>query len=109
MTEYLMSSEAGRTYLSGVLENFANKVDVPPDYAAHLTVEIGSGRFDKMAGRMFMAALGDVDLKDPDVARIVRKDLRSLRVNGLGCIDIQVSGAARVDFYPDRVLGRAVV
>ena len=32
--------------------------------AARLSVEIGSGRFDKLAGRMLMAARGDLDLDE---------------------------------------------
>ncbi len=46
--------------------NFEMDVDVPPTLAARLSVEIGSGRFDKLAGRILMAARGDLDL-DQDV------------------------------------------
>jgi hypothetical protein len=62
---------------------FEAGVDVPPTLAARLSVEIGFGRFDKLAGRMLMAARGDFDLREPDVDNIVAADLRSLRVNGL--------------------------
>jgi NAD(P)-dependent dehydrogenase (short-subunit alcohol dehydrogenase family) len=51
--------------------------------AARLSVEIGCGRFDKLAGRMLMAARGDLDLDEAAVNEIVSADLRSLRVNGM--------------------------
>ena len=83
MTEYQLSSEAGRTYLPNIPRLFETGINVPPTLAARLSVEIGSGRFDKLAGRMLMAARGDLDLSDADVDAIVAGDLRSLRVNGM--------------------------
>lgn len=83
MTEYQLTSEAGRAYLPEIERLFAEGIDVPPTLAALLTVEIGSGRFDKLAGRMLMAARGDLDLDDAAVNEIVSGDLRSLRVNGM--------------------------
>lgn len=83
MTEFQLTDPAGQTYLGGIARHFENKIDVPPTRAARLSVEIGSGRFDRMAGRMLMAARGDIDLSDADIERIVGEDLRSLRVNGM--------------------------
>ncbi len=83
MTEHQLTSAAGRTYLKRIETHFENGIDVPPDRAARLSVEIASGRFDAMAGRMLMAARGDIGLTDADVAEILRRDLRSLRVNGM--------------------------
>ncbi|MGA2496041.1 MAG: SDR family NAD(P)-dependent oxidoreductase [Roseiarcus sp.] len=83
MTEYQLNSEAGRAYLDAIPKLFAAGVDVPPTLAAHLSVEIGSGRFDKLAGRMLMAARGDLDLDEAAVDAMVAGDLRSLRVSGL--------------------------
>ena len=83
MTERQLSSEQGRKYLSHIPQLFEKEIDVPPTLAARLSVEIGSGRFDRMAGRMLMAARGDLDLDQATVERIVAADLRSLRVNGL--------------------------
>ena len=83
MTERQLSSEQGRKYLSHIPQLFEKEIDVPPTLAARLSVEIGSGRFDRMAGRMLMAARGDLDLDEATVERIVAADLRSLRVNGL--------------------------
>jgi NAD(P)-dependent dehydrogenase (short-subunit alcohol dehydrogenase family) len=83
MTEYQLTSEAGRAYLSGIKGMFADGVDVPPTNAARLSVEIGSGRFDRLAGRMLLAASGDIELSDAEIDRILKEDLRSLRVNGM--------------------------
>ena len=83
MTERRLSSEAGRAYLDAIPKLFEAGVDLPPTLAARLSVEIGSGRFDKLAGRMLMAARGDLDLDEAAVDAIVAGELRSLRVNGL--------------------------
>jgi len=83
MTEYQLSSEAGRTHLPNLPRLFETRVNVPPTLAARLSVEIGSGRFDRLAGRMLMAARGDLGLQQAEIDDIVEADLRSLRVNGL--------------------------
>jgi NAD(P)-dependent dehydrogenase (short-subunit alcohol dehydrogenase family) len=83
MTEYQLLSEAGRTYLRNISSLFEAAVDVPPTLAARLSVEIGSGRFDRLAGRMLMAARGDLDLDEAAIEEIVTADFRSLRVNGM--------------------------
>src|SRR5271165_6734030 len=83
MTEYQLMSEAGRAHLPNIPRLFEAGVDVPPTLAARLSVEIGAGRFDRLAGRMLMAARGDLDLDDAEIDDIVAADLRSLRVNGM--------------------------
>lgn len=83
MTEYQLSSKAGQTYLPNIGRLFETGINVPPTLAARLSVEIASGRFDKLAGRMLMAARGDIDLSADTVEEIVADDLRSLRVNGM--------------------------
>ena len=83
MTEYQLQSPAGRKYLPRIEELFEKGINVPPTRAANLSVEIASGRFDRMAGRMMMAARGDIDLSAASVEEIVAHDLRSLRVNGI--------------------------
>ncbi|MBV8441396.1 MAG: short-chain dehydrogenase, partial [Hyphomicrobiales bacterium] len=80
---YQLSSEAGRTHLPNLPRLFETRVNVPPTLAARLSVEIGSGRFDRLAGRMLMAARGDLGLQQAEIDDIVEADLRSLRVNGL--------------------------
>ena len=83
MTEYQLSSDAGRTYLPSVAGWFEKGVDVPPERAAAMAVEIGSGRFDRLSGRMLMAARDDLEALEGAIDEIVSHDYRSLRVNGL--------------------------
>ena len=83
MTEHQLTSDAGRSYLPNIPRLFDMGINVAPTLAARLSVEIGSGRFDKLAGRMLMAARGDLDLSESAVEEIVATDLRSLRVNGM--------------------------
>ena len=93
MTEYQLESPVGQAYLKDIPRLFEAGIDVPPENAARLSVEIGTGRFDALAGRMFLAALGDIELGESDINRIVDEDLRSLRVNGLE--DLRGSGKSR--------------
>ena len=83
MTEYQLESGSGRRYLSAISERFEAGLDVPPTLAARLSVEIGSGRLDSLAGRMLMAARGDLDLDAGGIEAILADDLRRLRVSGL--------------------------
>jgi NAD(P)-dependent dehydrogenase (short-subunit alcohol dehydrogenase family) len=82
MTEFQMTDQAGRKYLADIEGLFARGIDVPPALAGRLTVEIGSGRFDRLAGRMLFAARGDQELTEAEVDEILSRDLRSLRING---------------------------
>ena len=43
MTEYQLNSQAGRDYLPNLADTFAAGVSVPPDRAAAMAVEIGTG------------------------------------------------------------------
>jgi NAD(P)-dependent dehydrogenase (short-subunit alcohol dehydrogenase family) len=83
MTEHQLTSEAGQNYLPNMPRLFEMGINVPATLAARLSVEIGSGRFDKLAGRTLMAARGDLDLDEAAIDEIVATDLRSLRVNGM--------------------------
>ena len=83
MTAYQLESAAGQKYLPNIEALFERGINVPPTMAANLSVEIARGRFDKLAGRMLMAARGDIDLSGAAVEQIVARDLRSLRVNGM--------------------------
>jgi NAD(P)-dependent dehydrogenase (short-subunit alcohol dehydrogenase family) len=83
MTERQLETEQGRKYLTDIPRLFERGIDVPATLAARLSVEIGSGRFDRMAGRMLMAARDDLDLDAAAVEQIIRADFRTLRVNGM--------------------------
>jgi NAD(P)-dependent dehydrogenase (short-subunit alcohol dehydrogenase family) len=82
MTELQLTSDDGRRYLTDIPRLFNEGVAVSPTLAARLSVEIGAGRFDKLCGRMLMAARGDLDLDEAAIDAIVAGDFRSLRVNG---------------------------
>ena len=64
MTELQLASDEGRRYLTDIPQLFGSGVDVSPTLAARLSVEIGAGRFDRLGGRMLMAAGGDLDLEE---------------------------------------------
>jgi NAD(P)-dependent dehydrogenase (short-subunit alcohol dehydrogenase family) len=83
MTERQLETEQGRKYLTDIPRLFERGIDVPATLAARLSVEIGSGRFDRMAGRMLMAARDDLGLDAAAIEQIVRADFRTLRVNGM--------------------------
>ena len=83
MTELQLTSDDGRRYLTDIPRLFDEGVNVSPSLAGRLSVEIGTGRFDKLRGRMLMAARGDLDLDEAAIDAIVAADFRSLRVNGM--------------------------
>ncbi len=83
MTELQLTSDDGRRYLTDIPRLFDERIAVSPTLAARLSVEIGAGRFDRLCGRMLMAARGDLDLDEAEIDAIVTTDLRSLRVNGM--------------------------
>jgi NAD(P)-dependent dehydrogenase (short-subunit alcohol dehydrogenase family) len=83
MTDHQLTSIAGQTYLPFLPGWFEKGINVPPTFAARLSVEIATGRFDRLAGRMLMAARGDLDLTSAAIDEIVASDLRTLRVNGM--------------------------
>ena len=66
MTEISALKRGRPGILTDIPRLFEMDVNVPPTLAARLSVEIGSDRFDKLAGRIPMAARGDLDL-DQDV------------------------------------------
>jgi len=82
MTEFQLTDPAGQKYLGGIADMFSRGVDVPPERAGELSVAIGSGRFDRLAGRMLFAARGDIDLTETQIETIIAEDLRTLRING---------------------------
>lgn len=82
MTEFQLTDPAGRKYLTNIADLFARGIDRPPSVAGKLSVAIGSGRFDRLAGRMLFAAREDIDLTDAQIDDIAARDLRTLRING---------------------------
>ena len=82
MTEFQLHSEAGRRWVPAIADMFRDGVDVPPTLAARLAVEIATGRFDRLRGRL-IKAVDDLDAVEASADDIVARDLRALRVSGL--------------------------
>jgi NAD(P)-dependent dehydrogenase (short-subunit alcohol dehydrogenase family) len=53
---------------------------IPPEKAAHLAVELASGRFDALTGRVFRAT-EDLDAVEADINSILDKDARRLVIS----------------------------
>jgi len=82
MTEFQLTSRSGQTYLPNIQDLFDKGIAVPPTLAARLSVEIASGRFDKLAGRVLWAAREDEKLGAAAIDEVLANDLRTLRMNG---------------------------
>jgi NAD(P)-dependent dehydrogenase (short-subunit alcohol dehydrogenase family) len=82
MTELQLYSDAGKTYLPGIQELFANGVNIPPSRAAVLIADIAAGRFDPLAGRL-LRGVDDRDLLEQEMKDIVARDGRALRFSGV--------------------------
>jgi NAD(P)-dependent dehydrogenase (short-subunit alcohol dehydrogenase family) len=82
MTELQLHSEAGKTYLPVIQTLFRDGVNIPPDRAACLIVDIATGRFDELSGRL-LRGVDDRDLVEKRMTEIVETDLRALRFSGV--------------------------
>ncbi len=83
MTDYQLSSQAGRTHLPNLAKRFEQGDFLPPNRAAELAVAIAEGKFDQLRGRAVSATeqLADISTAIPE---ILERDLRTLRLNGFG-------------------------
>ncbi|MCL4249098.1 MAG: SDR family oxidoreductase [Anaerolineae bacterium] len=79
MTDYLIESEAGRTYLPWYREFILGGGDVPAELSANLVVLLASGRADSLSGR-FIEVTDDLDQLIAQAEQIVRDDLHTLRL-----------------------------
>ncbi len=82
MTDYLIESEAGRTYLPWYREFILGGGDVPAELSANLVVLLASGRADSLSGR-FIEVTDDLDQLIAQAEQIVRDDLHTLRLRKL--------------------------
>src|SRR5580692_10846705 len=82
MTELQLFSEAGKTYLPGIQQLFDDRINIPPSRAAALIVDIATGRFDTLAGRL-LRAIDDRELLEQQMKNIVAHDARALRFSGV--------------------------
>ncbi len=78
LTEYQVRSAEGQRWMPRIQALFREGKDVPPTRAAALALALGSGRFDRLAGRCF--GVGE-DLEETlgQEADILRKDRKTLR------------------------------
>jgi NAD(P)-dependent dehydrogenase (short-subunit alcohol dehydrogenase family) len=82
MTEYLIESEPGRTYMPWYREMILGGGDVPADLSANLVVLLASGKMDSLSGR-FVEVFDDADQMLLHSDQIVRDDLYALRLRKL--------------------------
>jgi NAD(P)-dependent dehydrogenase (short-subunit alcohol dehydrogenase family) len=82
MTEYQLESEAGQEWLPRIHQAFQDGVDVPPEAAGKLAVELASGRFDALHGRAVSVGF-DHEAMEANVETILARDLYTLRLNRL--------------------------
>ncbi|MCX5494751.1 SDR family NAD(P)-dependent oxidoreductase [Kaistia dalseonensis] len=87
MTELQLYSEAGKTHLPAIQQLFDDGINVPPTRAASLIADIAAGRFDPLAGRM-LCGVDDRDVLERDMAGIVERDGRALRVTGMDMVKL---------------------
>ena len=78
MTELQLHSEAGKAYLPGIQDLFADGVNIPPDRAAALIVDIAAGRFDPLNGRL-LRGVDDRDALANEMDGVIAADGRALR------------------------------
>lgn len=79
MTQFLVESEAGKTWMPWFNDIFENGQDVPPELSAELVVYLASGQADVLTGR-FISATDEVSALVANGETIVRDDLRVLRL-----------------------------
>ncbi len=82
MTDYQMTSEAGKKYLQGVITRLQDGDELPPERAADLAVAISAGRFDRLTGRA-LTAWDNLDRVEAAIDDFLANDNRALRVTGL--------------------------
>lgn len=83
--EAFLEREVAERWMPLTQQMFDDDVDVPPSLAAEFVVEIGTGRFDELAGRALFTA-DDLSTLEENSERIVAEDLYTLRMKRLdGC------------------------
>jgi NAD(P)-dependent dehydrogenase (short-subunit alcohol dehydrogenase family) len=83
MSEYLMESEAGRTYLPWFREFVLGGGDVPADWSANLVLLLASGKADDLSGR-FIGVRDNLEDMVLHADTIQKDDLYTLRLRTLG-------------------------
>lgn len=79
MTQFLVESESGKTWMPWFSEIFEKGQDVPPELSAELVVYLASGQADILTGR-FISVADDVAGLVQDGESIISNDRRVLRL-----------------------------
>lgn len=79
MTQFLVESESGKTWMPWYSEIFEKGQDVSPELSAELVVYLASGQADALSGR-FINVTDDAAALVGDAETITRDDLRVLRL-----------------------------
>jgi NAD(P)-dependent dehydrogenase (short-subunit alcohol dehydrogenase family) len=82
MTEYLLESPAGQTWVPWFRTVFEEGRDVPAAYAVQLILRLASGAADQLSGR-FMSVGDDLDMLLTRAEEIGEKELYTLRISTL--------------------------
>jgi NAD(P)-dependent dehydrogenase (short-subunit alcohol dehydrogenase family) len=82
MTEYLIESQEGQTYLPWYRKFILEGGAVPAELSANLVVFLASGKVDSLSGR-FIEAIADVDYLIRHAEQIEQEDLYTLRLRQL--------------------------
>lgn len=82
MAEYSLNSPEGRKWLPWFAKIFEQKIDVPPERAAGLVLELASGRIDALSGR-FLSIYEDLDVLLQCAEEIRERNLHSLKLERL--------------------------
>jgi NAD(P)-dependent dehydrogenase (short-subunit alcohol dehydrogenase family) len=82
MTEYSLGSHEGRTWLPWFRRIFDEHIDVPPERAAELVLNLASGRADALSGRT-VSIYDDLEMLIASASRIEEQNLYSLKLDRL--------------------------
>ncbi len=82
MTEYSLGSHEGQTWLPWFRRIFDEHIDVPPERAAELILNLASGRADALSGRT-VSIYDDLEMLIASAGRIEEQNLYSLKLDRL--------------------------
>jgi NAD(P)-dependent dehydrogenase (short-subunit alcohol dehydrogenase family) len=82
MTEYSLGSHEGQTWLPWFRRIFDEHIDVPPERAAELVLNLASGRADALSGRT-VSIYDDLEMLIASLSRIEEQNLYSLKLDRL--------------------------
>jgi NAD(P)-dependent dehydrogenase (short-subunit alcohol dehydrogenase family) len=80
MASYSLESAEGKKWLPWFSQLFEQKVNVPPERAANLVLDLASGKADALTGRM-LSIFDDLELLLKNGAEIERQNLYSLKMD----------------------------